>query len=151
MKKLLTYILLTVTLMTTFGLSVAYAEGDFKFQVVPKPKNLPGPVLEENKPESGRTALVDNILPKYTVTLIGFVGAAALLFLVIAGVRFGVAYGNEEAVEKAKNQTIYALVGFVIALLSYTIVTIIVNLEFKSSSGEQLDGSPTIETPEPSE
>ncbi|MDA1061235.1 MAG: hypothetical protein O3B47_05610, partial [bacterium] len=109
MKKLLTYILLTLTLMTTMGLSVAYA-GDYKFQVIPKPRTLPGPVLEEGKPDSARTALVDNILPKYAVSLIGFVGAASLLFLIIAGVRFGMAYGNEEAIEKAKKQVIFALV-----------------------------------------
>ena len=63
--------------------------------------------------------------------MIGFVGSMAFLFLVVAGVRYITAYGDEEAAGNAKNQAIYAVVGLVIALLSYTIVAIITNINLE--------------------
>lgn len=131
MKKFLITILLTLSLATSVSPLIAYAGN---FAVTPRPDTLPGPTLDENDPRSGRESLIGTILPNYAVGLIGFVGAAAFIFLVISGVRYAMSYGNEEAIKKAKDQTIYALVGFVIALLSYTIVTIIANLKFEGDT-----------------
>ena len=100
---------------------------------IPEISTLPGPTVEEQ--EAGtRKLLTQRVLPRYIVTLVGFVGIGALIFLVVSGVRFAMAYGNEEDITKAKNQAIYAIVGFVIAILAYTIVSIIANLELKSDS-----------------
>lgn len=131
MKKLIIAILLTLSLTTSISPLIAYAGN---FPLIPRPETLPGPTLDAEDPRSGRGSLIDTILPNYAVGLIGFVGAAAFIFLVISGVRYAMSYGNEEAIKKAKDQTIYALVGFVIALLSYTIVTIIANLKFEGDT-----------------
>ena len=63
--------------------------------------------------------------------MIGFVGGMSLIFLVIAGVRFATAYGNDEAAQKGKHQATYAIIGLIIALLSYTIVKIITNIKIE--------------------
>ena len=53
----------------------------------------------------------------------------SFLMLIVSGVRFVVAYGNDEAIGKAKNEAMYAIIGLVIALLAYTIVSIVANLK----------------------
>jgi len=53
------------------------------------------------------------------------IGAIAFLFLVIAGLRYIFARGNPEAVQKAKNQIQYSLIGLVIAGMAAAIVNYI--------------------------
>lgn len=109
------------------------AKRDYQPAIIPKPDNLPGPDASEQQEENSKTRsiLTTRLLPKATTGFIGFVGMVAFLMLIIAGIRFVVAYGNTEAIEKAKNEVIYAIAGLIIALLAYTIVIIISNLEYK--------------------
>ncbi|MBD3361044.1 hypothetical protein GF366_04575 [Candidatus Peregrinibacteria bacterium] len=166
MKKTLIYILLALTIsITIFGITTS-AENISKNKnikennliavtapTIPKPELLPGPSQATIEKEGGsaRPILTETILPYFAVGLIGFIGGLSLLFLVIAGVRFVTAYGNEEAIEKAKKQAIYATVGLVIALLSYTIVTIIVNLRISGDVTERKQEAETEEATEEEE
>jgi hypothetical protein len=150
MTKKLTYILLIIFAATSLNLAVDFDTKEklnsFSIQVAyasstntggsgiipPKPDFLPGPVKADFTAEAGVSeTLTKNVLPKLAVYLIGIVGGVAMLFLVISGVRFATAYGNDESVEKAKNQATWAVAGIVLALLSYTIVQIIFSIEFK--------------------
>lgn len=108
---------------------------------IPEISTLPGPSVDEQA-SGTRKVLVERTLPRFIVTFVGYVAIATLLFLVVSGIRFATAYGNEESIEKAKNQTIYALAGFVIALLAYTIVSIIANIELDNA--EQNTSQATI-------
>jgi hypothetical protein len=49
-------------------------------------------------------------------------GALAVLFIVIAGLRFITAQGNPQEVGKAKSTIVYALVGLLVALIAEAIV-----------------------------
>lgn len=118
---------------TASGSGTGTGDKSYVVPVIPKPRTLPGPDTTDN-----RKALTESILPNFAVGTIGFVGALSLIFLVIGGVRFATAYGKEESVENAKKQVIHALVGLVIALLSYTIVSIISNIELKSDQTKQI-------------
>lgn len=157
MKKLILTFALIVTLTPTcFAETGTGADGSsdtektYVIPVIPKPRTLPGPNDETG---DNRKALIESILPNYAVGTIGFVGALSLIFLVIGGVRFATAYGREESVENAKKQVIYALVGLVVALLSYTIVSIISNIELKSDQTVQVNqpkAAPPAPDPKPS-
>ena len=158
MKKIITYILISIIISILSGQIFAYSEthnqthsnnterillatdndnnkNDYIIPKIPKPSTLPGPSEEQIYGEEGKDTgagiifLSQGLLPKFTVGMIGFIGGLSLFFLIVGGVRYATMYGNEEAIEKAKNQVIYALVGFIIALLAYTIVTIIINIE----------------------
>jgi hypothetical protein len=63
-----------------------------------------------------------------TVFLIAFsvIGGIAFLFLVIAGARYTLARGNPEAIQKAKNQIQYSLIGLVIAASAAAVVNFVV-------------------------
>ena len=122
-----------------FATSIAHHENTissnkivFDAPIIPKPRFIPGPDEKEQNDTKGgaRGFFVDTILPFFGVRMVGFTGGVALLFLIISGVRFVTSYGNEEDIKKAKDQAMYAIIGFVIALISYAVVTIIINLEF---------------------
>jgi len=55
--------------------------------------------------------------------LFGIIGALALLFIVISGLRYVVSSGDPQDTAKAKSGIIYALVGLVLALSAEAIVT----------------------------
>lgn len=136
------------------GAIVAYADDDdsgttsgtqeFSPASIPKPTFLPGPDEELQRNEGGaRTILGSRILPKMAIGMVGFMGITAILFLIVGGVRFATSYGNDEAIEKAKHQIMYSLIGLLIALLAYTIVSIVINIRYE---GDQTQRDSTEES-----
>ena len=143
MKKTAAYILLIIIIFSfnpslegTIGVATSYAT-TYQPPKIPKPNTLVGP--ETNT----RNVLTENVLPNLAVGVVGFVAAMALLFLIIAGVRFAMVYGNEESAQTAKKQVTFALVGLIVALLAYTIVAIISNLGFEGDTTTQPAAPPT--------
>ena len=55
--------------------------------------------------------------------LFGVIGALALLFIVISGLRYVISSGDPQDTAKAKSGIIYALVGLALALSAEAIVT----------------------------
>jgi hypothetical protein len=138
MKKLTTYIIALVIALQLTGASVQFASAKTEPNtetkntlITPKPTYLPGPqITTQEKSKGVREWLVTTILPGWTGLLVGFVGITAFLMLIISGVRYMTAYGDEEAAGSAKKMIIFSIVGLLLALFSYTIVRIIVNLKF---------------------
>ena len=60
-------------------------------------------------------------------TLIFLVGAVAVLFLIVGGLRYAVSNGDPKNVEAAKNTITYAIVGIVVAILSFAAVQFVIN------------------------
>ena len=56
---------------------------------------------------------------------LGLLGLISVAFLIYAGVLMVTAGGNEEQIGKARKVITYAVIGIVIILLSYTIVTFV--------------------------
>lgn len=56
----------------------------------------------------------------------GIVGALALLFITISGLRYIISNGDPQKIKQAKEGIIYALVGLTIALTAEAIVTFLV-------------------------
>lgn len=136
MKKNILKILALIIITLNLGATVVFAEeqgtaSKFKQSIIPKPSTLPGPTVTPGaENDSLRKTLVTNILPKFAVIMIGSTASLALVFLIISGIRLATAYGNDEVIQKAKKQAIYAIIGLVVALMSYTIVTIVANFKY---------------------
>ena len=113
---------------------------EYNPSIIPKPDFLPGPEVSGTKTE--RETLTTKFLPNLTVTIIGFAGVAALIVLLISGVRFSLNLGSDDQITKAKDHIIYAIIGLIVAMLSYTIVKITINLDFN----DQAATSQIIET-----
>ncbi len=135
MKKNILKIFALLIITLNLGVATTFALVDtpdtpdpapsFILSPIPKPDTLPGPTEQD-----GRKALIRGILPKLAVFMIGSTASFSLLFLIIAGVRFTTAYGNDEGIQHAKKQAIYAVVGLLVSLMAYTIVRIISNFNY---------------------
>lgn len=73
----------------------------------------------------------DNLLATFLNIAKGFLAGIAIwavIFIIVGGFRMVVAAGNEEAITVAKKTITWAILGLVIALLSFSIVAIVQNL-----------------------
>lgn len=57
--------------------------------------------------------------------VLGFSAAVAVLFLILGGLQYITAAGNEKRVETAKNTILYAVIGLIVIMLSFVIVALI--------------------------
>lgn len=66
---------------------------------------------------------VENILS----IVFAFIGAIALLMIVVSGLRYVLSAGDPERAVKARNGIIFSLVGLVVALTAQAIIAFIIN------------------------
>lgn len=57
--------------------------------------------------------------------LLGLIGLLALLAIIVGGIRMVISFGNDQAVASAKNIIKWAIIGLIIAILSWVIVRIL--------------------------
>lgn len=76
------------------------------------------------QPTGVPTSLNDQV-KTVTNTLLLIVGIAAVIMLIIGGLRYIFSGGNNEQVNAAKNTILYAVIGIVVALLAYAIVNFV--------------------------
>ena len=65
--------------------------------------------------------LVENILN----WVLGIAGSVALLMLIAGGVMYATAAGSEEKLKSAKKTVLYAILGVVIVILSYSMIKVL--------------------------
>ncbi|MBQ1528574.1 hypothetical protein IIZ77_02930 [Candidatus Saccharibacteria bacterium] len=73
---------------------------------------------------TGAGGVIDNI----TSTILAILGFIAVVMLIIGGVKYATSAGDAKAVTDAKNTILYALIGLIIAILSYAIVKFVVGI-----------------------
>lgn len=59
--------------------------------------------------------------------LIVFIPTVAALYLILSGYRYIVAQGNQDLTEKAKKSLLYAVYGFIVALISVALLVLVSN------------------------
>lgn len=62
-----------------------------------------------------------------TEIFLPLVGIIAILFIIIGGFQYVTSRGNEEQAEIAKKTLTNAIIGLIVVVLSYIIVTIVIN------------------------
>jgi len=85
---------------------------------------LPGPTTTSEY----KTFVAEKALPGLTKVFLGIVGSAAVLFIIIGGMQYIGAMGNEEITKKATKTITWAVIGLLIAIASYAIVNAINNI-----------------------
>jgi hypothetical protein len=58
--------------------------------------------------------------------LIFLVGAIAVIYLIIGGLRYVISGGDSKAVTAAKDTILYAVIGIVVAVISYALVNFVI-------------------------
>lgn len=73
--------------------------------------------------EAGNTGADFSKLLKSIINILLFlIGAIAVIMIIVGGIRYVTSAGDQSAVTGAKNTILYAIVGLVIAVMSYAIV-----------------------------
>ena len=75
-----------------------------------------------------------------TNVLLFLIGAISVIMLIVGGLRYVVSGGDSTAVTNAKNTILYAIVGIVVAILAYAVVTFVIT-SFSGSGGGTANGS----------
>ncbi|MCA9331167.1 hypothetical protein KC957_03885 [Candidatus Saccharibacteria bacterium] len=74
-------------------------------------------------PIAANTSTVDLVLK----VVFGFAGGIALIMIVIGGFKYIASLGNAQNVAKAKDTILYAVVGLIVCVIGYTIVSFVIN------------------------
>lgn len=69
---------------------------------------------------------VDSLIQTVVNVMFFILGAIAVIMIIWSGIRYVTSAGNQTAVVSAKNTLIYAVVGLIVAMLAYAIVSFIV-------------------------
>lgn len=91
----------------------------FFLSAITAPAGLPGP------------ADFGTIIKNVTNTLLAFAGALSVIFIIIGGIMYATSAGNDSQVQKAKSTITNAVVGLVISLLAFAIVSFLTGTVFK--------------------
>ncbi len=101
--------------------------------IIPQPDFLPGPT-------SGTTGgllqdyVLDSAVPRALNIGIGLLGITAFLGILISALQLLTAYGDETKVGVGKNNLRYSIIGFIIVMMSYAIVSIVVSVALPQES-----------------
>jgi cytochrome bd-type quinol oxidase subunit 2 len=84
---------------------------------------------------------------KTIVNLLSVVaGVAAVIMIIVAGLRYVTSGGKEEGIKNAKNTIMYAIIGLVIVALAQLIVHFVLHNTNKATSGAAPSSKPTSST-----
>ena len=89
-----------------------------------------------------------SILTNIIILLLGFAGLVAMAYIIYGGFQIATARGNEKASEHGRKTLTNAIIGLVIIILSYIIVSVVVNAAFGKVNG-RLPSTTTVPTSSP--
>lgn len=89
---------------------------------------LPGGVITGEGIKDG--VLFSKVIPFIIKYMIGLTAALSVVVLIYAGYLYMTAYGDTDKYTKAQKTIMYAIIGLIIAITAYSIVTIVTNIQF---------------------
>ena len=119
--KTATKLILPVLMLTAFTLAVAVAPHTLAFD---------GTITGGAEAARGSDQTADlfgatGVFKTITNVLLYVLGAISVIMIIIGGLRYVVSGGNSTNVTAAKNTILYAIVGVIIAILSYAIINFV--------------------------
>ena len=121
-KKILLTILVAVLFTFCLEPALAAIQLDDNF----RPTNIPTMEAEDainsDHPETAATQTLIMFVGNFISQILLFTGALTIIFLIIAGINYVIAFGKDERIEKGKLGIFWSLMGLLVVLLSYAIV-----------------------------
>lgn len=119
------------------ALDDATPEGRVVQPDIPEPDFLPTPDVGERGYDT-QNYILNVTIPRVMNIVIGLLGIATFIGMLIASIQMLTAYGNEDKINRAKTNLRYGIFGFLLAILSYGIVSIVVSISLPN----ERDGDP---------
>lgn len=77
------------------------------------------------KPDNLPNLNADASLPKVLSFIFGFLALLAVLFIVIGGIQYTLSNGEANKIQEAKNTILYAIIGLVLSILAFVVVSFV--------------------------
>ena len=74
---------------------------------------------------SGTPTSFNEVIPKFTNTLLTFAGIIAVIMIIVGGIMYSLSAGDSKKAATAKDTILYAVIGLVITLLAGAIVNFV--------------------------
>ncbi len=90
-------------------------------------------------PDSAQQALcyvTKKLIPSVTSSLLVFVLGLSVLMVIVGGIFYLISMGDTERLQKGRDIIVWAILGSIIAILAYTIVRFIINIDFLGPAPE---------------
>lgn len=117
----------------------------------PAPGGVPGASLSSGDTPVGAVTAFAVLLQRIADGAAALAAAVAILFMVLNGARLTFAFGNTEALGKAKKGLIWASAGLVVIIFAYVITKSVIALTYSGADGSAVIGTgnlaPTTTTP----
>ena len=99
--------------------------------------------LQQGKTSEMPTTIFGNtgIFTRIVSVMLFTVGILSIIMLIFGGLRYIISNGDSKKVEAAKNTILYAIVGLIVAIMSYAIVNFVVSSFTTSGGGINSTGS----------
>lgn len=118
-KKIILAVLLVAAVMS---LVPAVAEAGLKTEILDKMMAV------QNSAELPKTTSPTAVVATVIQGLLGIVAVIFFVLVIIAGIKWMMAGGNEETVAKSKQQILNGALGLIVIIFSYAITSIIFNI-----------------------
>jgi hypothetical protein len=69
---------------------------------------------------------VNGIFTQVTSAMLFVVGVLSVIMLIFGGLRYIISNGDQKKVDAAKNTILYAIVGLIVAIMSYAIIRLVI-------------------------
>lgn len=112
---------LTLTLTRPVYAGLCFPGGTF-YQCA---ETLVVPGLKRDYNQATPTGVVGTLISDILPIVLGLAGFITVIIIVISGIQFITSSGNPEAAGAARNRLIYAIIGFVVIILSFAILQIV--------------------------
>jgi hypothetical protein len=125
MKRLLTTVLIAFALLSPAVLVSGHSAAANVFQACNDPAAQSADVCNDAQNSNGNPIIK---IIKTAIQILSFlIGIAAVIGIVVSGVRIITAGGNSESVASARSALIYSLVGLALAFLAQAIVAFVLD------------------------
>lgn len=89
------------------------------------PTTSGGGTVTIGPPFGGGPQSINELISNITFWVLGITGAIAVLFIILAGLRYITSQGNSKQAEAAKSALMHAIIGLVIVIVSFFIVRLV--------------------------
>lgn len=76
-------------------------------------------------PDTGGPSSVQQLVTNIINTLLFVVGSLAVIFIIVGGIQYVISSGDPKRIDTAKNTITYAVVGLVVSILAFAIVSFV--------------------------
>lgn len=83
-------------------------------------------IFEQSKLDIPQGEANGNVISVISRIVFALLGATSVLIITIAGFKYVLSQGDPQAVAKAKNTILYAVIGLIVALSGFTIVSFVI-------------------------